>query len=89
MIHKYKLGGYNIVLDVASGALHVVDDVAFDIIDLFETEDKSSVISKMKDKYLGKDEITEEDIEECALTGIGCAGDCDWNSVLDCVAELE
>ena len=65
MIHKYKLGGYNIVLDVASGALHVVDDVAFDIIDLFETEDKSSVISKMKDKYLGKDEITEEDIEEC------------------------
>ena len=32
MIHQYKLGGYNIVLDVCSGALHVVDDLSYDII---------------------------------------------------------
>ena len=32
MIHQYKLGGYNIVLDVCSGALHVVDDLSDDII---------------------------------------------------------
>ncbi|MBR2751875.1 MAG: thioether cross-link-forming SCIFF peptide maturase [Clostridiales bacterium] len=32
MIHQYKLGGYNIVLDVCSGALHVVDDITYDII---------------------------------------------------------
>ena len=31
MIHQYKLGGYNIVLDVCSGGLHVVDDLSYDI----------------------------------------------------------
>ena len=36
MIHQYKLGGYNIVLDVCSGAVHAVDDIAFDIISEFE-----------------------------------------------------
>ena len=65
MIHQFKLGGYNIVLDVASGALHVVDEVAYDIIEIFESEGKSSVIEKMNKKYLGKDGITEEDILEC------------------------
>ena len=34
MIHQYKLGGYNIVLDVCSGGVHVVDDVAYDIISM-------------------------------------------------------
>ena len=36
MIHQYKLGGYNIVLDVCSGGVHVVDDVACDLIALLE-----------------------------------------------------
>ena len=36
MIHQYKLGGYNIVLDVCSGALHVVDDLSYDIIEGLE-----------------------------------------------------
>ena len=30
MIHQYKLGGYNIVLDVCSGAVHVVDEAALE-----------------------------------------------------------
>lgn len=34
MIHKYKLNGYNIVLDVHSGAIHVVSDVAYAILDI-------------------------------------------------------
>ena len=29
MIHQYKLGGYNIVLDVFSGSVHAVDEVAY------------------------------------------------------------
>ena len=65
MIHQYKLGGYNIVLDVCSGGVHVVDDVAYDIISLFETESREDVLTAMKDKYLGHDGITEADIEEC------------------------
>ena len=36
MIHQYKLGGYNIVLDVCSGSVHVVDDAAYDIIALMD-----------------------------------------------------
>ena len=65
MIHQYKLGGYNIVLDVCSGGVHVVDDVAYDIISLFETTAREDILAAMKDKYLGKDGITEADIEEC------------------------
>ncbi len=65
MIHQYKLGGYNIVLDVCSGGVHVVDDVAYDIISLFEAESRDDILAAMKDKYLGKDDITEADIEEC------------------------
>ena len=36
MIHQYQLGGYNIVLDVYSGSVHVVDEVAYDIIAMYE-----------------------------------------------------
>ena len=65
MIHQYKLGGYNIVLDVCSGGVHVVDDVAYDIIERFESEDRESILAAMKAKYVGRDDITESDIEEC------------------------
>ena len=36
MIHQYKLSGYNIVLDVYSGSVHAVDDVAYDAIALID-----------------------------------------------------
>ena len=36
MIHQYKNNGYNIVLDVNSGSVHVVDDMVYDIIGLYE-----------------------------------------------------
>ena len=36
MVHQYKNNGYNIVMDVCSGAVHVVDDVVYDVIALFE-----------------------------------------------------
>ena len=36
MIHQYKLNGYNIVMDVNSGAVHSVDEVAYDIIALYD-----------------------------------------------------
>ena len=65
MIHQYKLGGYNIVLDVCSGGVHVVDDVAYDMISMFETESREDILAAMKEKYVGKDGITEADIEEC------------------------
>ena len=65
MIHQYKLGGFNVVLDVCSGSVHVVDDVAYDIISLFESEEKDVIIAKMSEKYLGNEDISLEDIKEC------------------------
>ena len=35
MIHQFKNNGYNIVMDVNSGSIHVVDDVAYDLIALY------------------------------------------------------
>ncbi len=65
MIHQYKLNGYNIVLDICSGSVHAVDDVAYDIIALYESNGKQEILAQMQEKYLGKDGITAEDIEEC------------------------
>ena len=62
MIHQYKLGGYNIVLDVCSGAVHMVDDVAYDIISMFETDSRDDIIAAMNKKYA---DIPLSDIEEC------------------------
>ncbi|MDD3368085.1 MAG: thioether cross-link-forming SCIFF peptide maturase [Lachnospiraceae bacterium] len=36
MIHQYKNNGYNIVMDVNSGSVHVVDDIVYDMIPLVE-----------------------------------------------------
>ena len=63
MIHQYKLGGYNIVLDVCSGAVHVVDDVAYDVISAFEDTDRAKAIAEICDKYSA--EVTKEEVEEC------------------------
>ncbi|MBQ8606517.1 MAG: thioether cross-link-forming SCIFF peptide maturase [Clostridia bacterium] len=65
MIHQYKLGGYNIVLDVCSGSVHVVDEVAYDIIGGFEQKDREAVIRDMQEKYADREDITPKDIEEC------------------------
>ena len=40
MIHQYKFGGLNIVLDVCSGGVHVVDDLAYDMISIFENAER-------------------------------------------------
>lgn len=63
MIHQYKLGGYNIVLDICSGAVHVVDDIAYDIIELFEAEPKDEVIKKVYGRH--KAVASEDDVLEC------------------------
>lgn len=65
MIHQYKQGGYNIVLDVCSGAVHVVDEVAYDIIAMFEDKEKDEILSILSEKYKDRDDITDNDIEEC------------------------
>ena len=65
MIHQYKLGGLSIVLDVASGSIHVVDDVAYDIIELFLDMPKDELIPLIAERYKDNKDITLTDIEEC------------------------
>ena len=65
MIHQYKLGGLNIVLDICSGSVHVVDEVAYDIIAMFEAHGREEILAEMNARYAGKDDISETDIAEC------------------------
>ena len=65
MIHQYKLSGYNIVLDVCSGSVHVVDEVAYDIISEFESKEKNQLITEIFEKYSSCEDITRDDVVEC------------------------
>lgn len=65
MIHQYKFNGRNIVLDVCSGAVHVVDDPTYDIISLFETNDLKTIKKAVTEKYKDRDDVTEKDVENC------------------------
>lgn len=47
MIHQYKNNGYNIVLDVCSGSVHVVDDVVYDVIALYDEFNKDEILDKL------------------------------------------
>ena len=38
MIHKYSLNGYNIVLDTNSGAVHVMDEAPFAVLDFLQDQ---------------------------------------------------
>ena len=62
MVHQYKLGGYNIVLDICSGSVHAVDEVAYDIIAMFESSSKEAVLAAMAEKH---PDLSPADIAEC------------------------
>ncbi|MBR7131926.1 MAG: thioether cross-link-forming SCIFF peptide maturase [Clostridia bacterium] len=65
MIHCYKLGGLNIVLDVYSGSVHLVDEVAYDIISMYETETLEQITEKILAKYGALPDVTAEEIKAC------------------------
>lgn len=65
MIHAYKLNGYNIVLDVFSGAVHSVDEVAFDVITMYENHSKDEIVKEILSKYGESEKITQQDVLDC------------------------
>ena len=65
MIHQFQLGGYNIVLDVCSGSVHAVDEIAYEIIARFEGAVREAVIDAVAEKFSGREDVTRADIEEC------------------------
>ena len=64
MVHQYKLNGYNIVLDTCSGSVHVVDEVAYDIIAMYKEKDNSEIVKYITETYKNE-EITEQDVLDC------------------------
>ena len=65
MVHQYKLNGYNIVLDTCSGSVHAVDEVAYDIIALYENTSADEIVRQMMEKYGEREDVTEEDLRAC------------------------
>lgn len=66
MVHQYKLNGYNIVLDTCSGSIHVVDEVAYDMIELYPKMPREDIISEMLKKYGSRPDVTKDELELCA-----------------------
>ena len=76
MIHQYKNNGYNIVMDVESGSVHVVDDIVYDMIAVLdenctdellrtvidEDEIKAAPFESVKDLLTGR--LSAYDVEE-------------------------
>ena len=65
MIHQYQLNGYNIVLDVYSGSVHCVDEVAYDMIAMYEQHDKQTIVDAVLAKYGEREDVSAEELSEC------------------------
>ena len=65
MVHQYKLNGYNIVLDTCSGAVHVVDDVAYDMIAAYQNTEREALVAELLKKYGDRPDVTKEELEQC------------------------
>ncbi len=70
MVHQYKLGGWNIVLDTCSGSVHVVDEAAYDIIALYKEKSREEIARIVLEKYAHRPEITPAEVEAC-LDAVG------------------
>ncbi|MDD6057731.1 MAG: thioether cross-link-forming SCIFF peptide maturase [Clostridiales bacterium] len=70
MVHQYKNNGYDIVLDVNSGAIHVVDDMTYDIIAMYQAHAPEEIVQALSAKY-GEEEVKEALCEVQALVANG------------------
>ena len=65
MIHRYKNNGYNIVLDVNSGSVHVVDEIVYDMVGMLdEGKSEKEILASLEGRYQEEDIKTA--LEECA-----------------------
>lgn len=62
MVHQYNLNGYDIVLDTASGSVHLVDDVAYDIIEMYKSRSADEICAAICERY---PDVTRSDVLEC------------------------
>lgn len=64
MIHRFKLFGYNVVLDVFSGSIHLVDEPTYDVIGMYENSTAEEIKTEILKKY-ADDGVTAADVDEC------------------------
>ncbi len=65
MVHQFKQNGYNIVLDTCSGSVHVVDEVAYDIIAMFKEKSEEEIVAEILRKYADVPDVNEDEVLEC------------------------
>lgn len=65
MVHQYKLNGYNIVIDSCSGSVHVVDEVAYDVIAMYKEKAPEKIVDELSEKYADRDDVTESELWKC------------------------
>ena len=89
MIHKFSMNGVNVVMDVISGAVHVVDEIIYDIVDSCENMSENEVAEKFAEKY-SKEAIHDayEEINELREGGMLFAAD-DYTNVLEMVGKRQ
>ena len=64
MIHCYQLGGLNIVLDVYSGSIHLVDEIAYDMIAGYETTEQGALLDALLAKYGDREDVTRAELAQ-------------------------
>ncbi len=65
MVHQYKLNGYNLVLDSCSGGVHVVDEVAYDLVALYPDHTPEEIVQTLLETYRDRPDVTEAELLEC------------------------
>ena len=65
MVHQYQLGDLHIVLDTCSGAIHAVDEVAYDVIALYKEKTADEITASLLEKYADRPDVTESDLRQC------------------------
>ena len=64
MVHLYQLNGYNIALDVFSGSVHAVDEVAYDAIGLYPDHTPAEIKAQLLEKYSDRADVTAAELDE-------------------------
>ena len=65
MVHQFQMDGLNIVLDVCSGGVHLVDEIAYDMIALYEQQSREAILRAMTEKYGHREDVTPDDFLQC------------------------
>lgn len=65
MVHQFKQNGYNIVLDTCSGSVHVVDEVAYDIISMYKEKSEEEIVAEILKKYKDTPDVNDDEVREC------------------------